>query len=172
MTQPFGEPTPVGAPEALQGVPTYQQPEIEAQRPAEPASGSILDGIITTRIQLPDGGWAEIADASQIRAKHRKRLLDRLNVDRLTAGTAGVSMDVLEGLMLLMIDKWSIPYLSKLGLDCARPLDNPASLEELTLPDYDELSSKLESARAILFPSPVTIDDHNKPGSPTPPGAE
>ena len=127
---------------------------------------------MTTRVQLPAGGWAEIADARQIRAKHRKRLLDRLNVERLTAGTAGVSMDIVEGLMLLMIDKWSIPYLADLGLECARPLDTPASLEELTLPDYDELSNKLESARKILFPSPVTVDDHNKPGSPTQPGAE
>jgi len=116
------------------------------------------------------GGWAEIADARQIRAKHRKRLLDRLNVDRLTAGTAGVSMYVLEGLMLLMIDKWEIPYLADLGLDCARPLDRPAALEELTIPDYDALSDKMEPARKILFPSPVTVDDHNKPGSPTQPG--
>ena len=173
MTQPTWEPSASGGPweqPSTQGAPTYQQPEIEAQRPAEQdAGGSILDGIVTTRIQLPDGGWAEIADARQIRAKHRKRLLDRLNVERLTAGTAGVSMDIVEGLMLLMIDKWSIPYLSDAG---ARPLDNPGCLEDLTLPDYDELSSKLEPARKILFPSPVTIDDHDKPGSPTRPGGE
>ena len=93
-----------------EAAPTYQQPAIEPQRDAQRTDGgSILDGIVTVRVPLPDGGWAEIADAREIRAKHRKRLLDRLNVERLTAGTAGVSMDIVEGLMLLMIDKWSIP---------------------------------------------------------------
>jgi hypothetical protein len=168
MTQPTWEPDQEPSWEAaVPMVPDAMvQPAIEAQRPTEAASGGILDGIVTTRIELPSGGWAEIADAREIRAKHRKRLLDRLNVERLTAGTAGVSMDVLEGLMLLMIDKWQVPYFP----DSARPLDNPALLEELTIPDYDALSGALEPARKILFPSPVTIDDHDKPGSPTQPG--
>lgn len=146
-----------------------QQPQIEAPA-AVPASQSILDGIVTTRIELPLGGWCEIADARQIRAKHRKRLMDRLNIDRMQSRTMGIGFDLIESLMLLMVDKWSIPYepLQNSG----RPLDTPELIGELEIADYDALSEALEPARMVLFPGPVTIDDAGKPGSPTPPAED
>lgn len=128
---------------------------------------NVLEGIITERLSLPSGGWAEIADASKIRAKHRKRVFDRLNIDRMQQRTIGSGLDVVEGLMLMMIDKWEVPYL----INVARPLDFPESIGELTIPDYDALSAAMEPARKVLFPDPVTVDDHNKPGSPTLPAA-
>ena len=141
------------------------QPELEA--PAPTNRESILDGVVTTRIDLPLGGWAEIADARQIRAKHRKRLMDRLNIDRMQQRTLGLGFDIIESLMLLMVDKWSIPYAPL--QDSASPLSTPDLIGELEIPDYDALSNALEPARQILFPDPVSVDDAGKPGSPTQP---
>ena len=129
---------------------------------------SVLEGIITERMPLPSGGWAEIADATKIRAKHRKKVFDRLNIDRMQSRTIGSGLDVVEGLMLMMIEKWDISYLP----DVARPLDSPDCIGELTIPDYDALSEAMEPARKVLFPDPVTVDDHAKPGSPTLPAGE
>lgn len=131
-----------------------------------PAPAPAVEGVVSTRIELPSGGWAELRDAKEIRAKHRKRVVDQLNMERLNANTPGVAFDMVESMMILMIDKWFIPYLP----DCARPLDDVTSVEELTIPDYDALSTALESARATLFPSPATVDGAGTPGSPTPPG--
>lgn len=134
--------------------------EIEVAAPPAAATGSI-----TTRVELPSGGWAEISDPRSIRAKHRKRVMDTLNMDRITNPTAGVMFDMSDGLILMMVEKWSIPYLS----DVARPLDDVASIDELEIPDYDAIVGKLEHARHMLFPSPATVDGAGKPGSPTPP---
>jgi len=144
------------------------QPEIEAgaQAPATDR-GSILDGVVTTRVELPSGGWAEIADARQIRAKHRKRMMDRLNIDRMQSRTMGIGFDIVESLMLLMIDKWSIPYAPL--QDSSSPLATVDLIGDLEIPDYDKLSEALEPARQMLFPDPVTVDDAGKPGSPTQP---
>lgn len=139
------------------------QPQLEGTQAQTHAS--ILDGLITTRVDLPLGGWAEIADARQIRAKHRKRLMDRLNVDRMQSRTMGIGFDLVESLMLLMIDKWSIPYAP--FEQSTSPLATPDLIGELEIADYDKLSEALEPARQMLFPGPVTVDDAGKPGSPT-----
>jgi hypothetical protein len=144
------------------------QPEIAAGAQAPAADrGSILDGVVTTRVELPSGGWAEIADARQIRAKHRKRMMDRLNIDRMQSRTLGIGFDIVESLMLLMIDKWSIPY--EPLRDSSSPLATVDLIGDLEIPDYDALSAALEPARMVLFPDPVTVDDAGKPGSPTQP---
>jgi hypothetical protein len=129
---------------------------------------NVLEGVVTERLELPSGGWVEVADASKIRAKHRKRVLDQLNIDRMQSKTIGSGLDVVDGLMLMMIDKWDIEYLPGV----ARPMDWPESIGELTIPDYDALSAAMEPARKVLFPDPVTVDDHAKPGSPTLPAGE
>lgn len=126
----------------------------------------IVAGDITKRVELPSGGWAEIRDAKTIRAKHRKRVIDSLSMDRLQASTPGVAFDMVDGLIIMMVEKWHVPYLP----DCARPLDDVTSVDELTIPDYDTLSDALESARSIVFPAPATIDGAKTPGSPTQPG--
>ena len=131
-------------------------------------SDEIFEGVITERLSLPSGGWAEIREPYGIRAKHRKRVMDQLNITRMQSGTVGAGLDVIEGLRLMMVDKWSVPYLP----DVARPIEAPASLGELEIPDYDALSTAMEPARKVLFPDPVTVDDHKKPGSPTLPAAE
>lgn len=147
----------------------YNPPALDAA-PASADRESILDGVITTRIDLPKGGWAELADARQIRAKHRKRLMDRLNVDRMQSRTMGVGFDLIESLMLLMVDKWSIPYAPL--QDSASPLSTPGLIGELEIVDYDALAAALEPARQMLFPDPVTVDDAGKPGSPTQPAED
>lgn len=125
-----------------------------------------VEGEFVSRIELPSGGWAEIADPRKIRSKHRKRVLDQMNIDRMERRTAGIGFDMVDGLMLMMVEKWDIPYLPGVG----RPLDQPASVDELTIPDYDVLSEALEPARKVIFPGPPSVDGATTPGSPTPPG--
>lgn len=132
------------------------------------ATAPAVEGTISRRIALPSGGWAELRDPKEIRAKHRKKVVDQLNMDRMRAGTAGVAFDMMEGLMIMMVEKWDIPYLPGI----ARPLDDVLSVEELTIPDYDVLSDALENARGVIFPSTATVDGAGTPGSPTRPGGD
>lgn len=129
------------------------------------APAPVVEGLVTTEVRLPSGGWAQLKDAKEIRAKHRKKVFDQMNADRLQAGTPGVAFDMVDSLMIMMVEKWHVPYLP----DCARPLDDITSVDELTIPDYDALSSALEGARQVLFPTPATVDGAGVPGSPTPP---
>lgn len=138
-----------------------------ARRPAvDDAAPPPVEGEFVSRVDLPSGGWAELADPRKIRAKHRKRVMDQLNVERMKAGVGGIAFDMTDGLILMMIEKWHVPYLP--GID--RPLDDPSSVDELEIPDYDTLTDKLEPAQAMLFPRPATVDDAKRPGSPTLPG--
>lgn len=132
--------------------------------PAEPAA----EGPITRRVELPSGGWAELRDPHSIRAKHRKRALDGLNIDRMQAKTAGITLDMTDGLIIMMVERWSVPYLP--GEGGGSPALAPTLIDELTIPDYDALADNLESARKLLFPQPASVDDR-RPGSPTQPAA-
>jgi hypothetical protein len=128
---------------------------------------SPVEGSVTRRVDLPSGGWVELRDPREIRAKHRKRVMDTLDPERMRAGTPGVAFDMTDGLMMMMVEKWSIPYLPAAG---ARPSESPASIDELTIPDYDRISDELEAAQKLIFPMPASIDDR-APGSPTRPAS-
>lgn len=141
-----------------------QQPQIDS-KPADTAEA--MTGTFTKRIELPSGGWAELLDPMTIRTKHRRRVLETLNIERMTRGAASVGLDMSDGLILMMVEKWSVDYLPGVG----RPLDNPESLEELELPDYDVLTDAMETVRKIIFPAPANIDGARTPGSPTLPGS-
>jgi hypothetical protein len=134
------------------------------RRQAEEAPPAV-EGEPVNRVDLPSGGWAELADPRKIRAKHRKRVMDQLNLERMQSGKGGIALDMTDGLIIMMVEKWHIPYLPNVG----RPLDDPDSTGELTIPDYDRLTDELEPAREMIFPSPPTVDGANKPGSPTRP---
>lgn len=144
-------------------------PALEAQAtgfpPIEPPMGKPIEGEPVSRVYLPSGGWAELADPRKIRAKHRKRVMDQLNLERMQSGKGGIALDMTDGLIIMMVEKWHIPYLPNVG----RPLDDPDSIGELMIPDYDRLTDELEPAREMIFPSPATVDGANKPGSPTRP---
>jgi hypothetical protein len=137
--------------------------------PAPPAGAAgtapATGGTITKRVTLPSGGWAELKDPRSVRAKHRRAALDSMNMERLQNPTPGISLDMLDGLMLMIIERWHLPYRS----DSVSPSTDPEALGELELPDYDTLSEHMEPARKLLFPQPASVDDV-RPGSPTPPG--
>lgn len=138
---------------------------VEASAPASPTA---VEGEPVTHVDLPSGGWAELTDPRKIRAKHRKRVLDQLNIERMQSGKGGIAFDMTDGLILMMVDKWEVPYLPGV----ARPLDNPACVDELMIPDYDAIADRLEEAREMLFPAPATVDGAKTPGSPTPPAGD
>lgn len=140
-----------------------QQPAVAVEPAVKPVA---VTGEFVSRVELPSGGWAELADPKKIRSKHRKLVMDRLNIDRMQQRTVGVAFDVTEGLMLMMVEKWHVPYFP----DVARPLDDVSVLDELEIPDYDALAEALEPAREMLFPAPPSVDGARTPGSPTRPG--
>lgn len=125
-----------------------------------------IEGTVSNRVELPSGGWAELRDPKEIRAKHRKRVMDQLNIERMQSGVGGIAFDMSDGLILMMVEKWDIPYLPGV----VRPIDSPDSVDELTIPDYDALTDRLEPAREAIFPTPATVDQAGVPGSPTLPG--
>jgi hypothetical protein len=123
-----------------------------------------VEGSIVDRVDLPSGGFAILRDPVQLRAKDKKRVLKNIQ-DAQRAVAAGV--DVVDGMVMMLVEKWELPYLPMAAL----PADEPEILDELTIPDYDALVQAVGPAQKVLFPGPVTVDDMGKPGSPTQPAS-
>jgi hypothetical protein len=122
-----------------------------------------IEGIVTRHVDLPSGGWAELRDPREIRTKDRKRALAGVSDER---GKLVMGLDMMAGLAVMLVEKWSVPYSpfdggTRLGLTFE-------DVDELIPGDTDALSAACEPARRLLFPGQPTPDDMS-PGSPTPP---
>lgn len=142
--------------------------------PAEPISGKI-----ETHLDLPSGGWVELRDPRLIRTRDRKRIAAQMP-DEGTKAFVGLSMA--QGLPLLLVAKWSVPYayLSEDGAEDGTKAGFNGSVklgitiddvDALMTEDGDALTEFCEPAMRFLFPKTASPDDMS-PGSPTPPVGE
>lgn len=128
---------------------------------ATTAPAPALEGSIVERVELPSGGYAILRDPVHLRAKDKKRVLKQItDVERLVSA----GLDVVDGLMLMLIEKWELSYLGS-------TTPTVEDLEELTIPDYDALTEAVGPAREVLFPGKASVDDMGKKGTPTPPAS-
>lgn len=137
--------------------------EIEAGAPAAPS----LDGIIVRRVELPSGGWAELRDPREVRTRDRKRALaEALGQLPDNAGQILTGLMSMDGLAILLVEKWSAPYAPFNG--APRVGLTVDDLDALEIPDMDALTRACEPAQRLLFPQ-IASPDNMRPGSPTPP---
>lgn len=87
------------------------------------------------RVELPDGGWAEIAEPTDLRKGDRKAVLAALQVEVDGEGrrlmSLGYDEDMRDALLRRVVLMWSLPF--------PLPKDDPASLDKLTLAQADAL---------------------------------
>lgn len=107
---------------------------------------------------MPSGNWVRLSDPHDITRGYKKALI---------AAVKGVDLPVEVGFIIadLLLTKlvigWSYPF--------PLPSTDPAALDAIPGCDDEAISALIRPARALLFPSLVTPDDHDDPSSPTAP---
>lgn len=125
-----------------------------------------ITGEFVRRIDLPSGGWVVYRDPTDLRGKHKERVMR--NIKTLDS-PGGFRVDMVTGTICMLIEAWGdIPYLP----DAPLPCDEPGILGELKLADYDALYAAAEPAVDLLFPSRAKPEDADTPGSPTGPASD
>jgi hypothetical protein len=90
-------------------------------------------------ITLPSGNTAVLRDPSTLRVKDRKKVVAAAN------GQEGLlqAMSMTDGLIAVLVESWSF--------DLIIPSIHIASLDELTMPDYDALAAEAAKAQSSIF---------------------
>ena len=111
--------------------------------------------IMSKTITLPSGNTAVLRDPSTLRVKDRKKVVAAAN------GQEGLlqAMSMTDGLIAVLIESWSF--------DLIIPSIHLASLDELTMPDYDALAAEAAYAQTAIFTDfSSTPANQNNPDSP------
>ena len=101
-------------------------------------------------ITLPSGGWAVFKDAASLRVKDRKKVFK--NADNQQGIMQALSL--VDGILAILIKEWSF--------ETPIPLYKIAVLDELSMADYDTLSTAAGEAQKILFPKLAETEETKK----------
>lgn len=111
------------------------------------------------KIDLPSGGWVLLRDPMTVKARDRKRVLLALDgVD----GRFARQFTEADTVLALAVAEWSFT-------DLPLPSEQPDSLDELSIADYDALCVAAKPFEQALFPDfsdEATSDPKEEP----PPG--
>lgn len=132
----------------------------------EQTAAPSVEGIVVRHVDLPSGGWAELKDPREVRTKDRRRALSGVDMD---GSKVLMAMDMLSGMAVLLVDKWTVPYAPFNG--GVRQGLTFEDIDELIPGDTDALTAACQPAQRLLFPEMPTIDN-TKPGSPTQPASD
>ena len=90
-------------------------------------------------ITLPSGNTAVLRDPSTLRVKDRKKVVAAAN------NQEGLlqAMSMTDGLIAVLVESWSF--------DLIIPSIHIASLDELTMPDYDAIAIEASKAQSVIF---------------------
>jgi hypothetical protein len=119
---------------------------------------------MSTRFNLPSGGWVELKNVEDLKARDKKAVLSAVKVAD-PERPMGVNIDSVDNLVVAVLIAWEVPYLPGAAL----PSQDRTVLDELSIADYDELNELTLPLVSALFPAKVTVDDHQVPDSPTVP---
>ena len=106
-------------------------------------------------ITLPSGNTVVLRDPSTLRVKDRKKVVAAAN------NQEGLlqAMSMTDGLIAVLVESWSF--------DLIIPSIHIASLDELTMPDYDALALEASKAQSSIFTDfSETPANLNNPDSP------
>jgi hypothetical protein len=90
-------------------------------------------------ITLPSGNTVVLRDPSTLRVKDRKKVVAAAN------NQEGFlqAMSMTDGLIAVLVESWSF--------DLIIPSIHIASLDELTMPDYDAIAIEASKAQSVIF---------------------
>ena len=94
---------------------------------------------MSKNITLPSGNTVVLRDPSTLRVKDRKKVVAAAN------NQEGLlqAMSMTDGLIAVLVESWSF--------DLIIPSIHIASLDELTMPDYDALALEASKAQSSIF---------------------
>ena len=110
---------------------------------------------MSKNITLPSGNTVVLRDPSTLRVKDRKKVVAAAN------NQEGLlqAMSMTDGLIAVLIESWSF--------DLIIPSIHIASLDELTMPDYDAIALEASKAQSMIFTDfSETPANLNNPDSP------
>lgn len=102
---------------------------------------------MSTRHALPSGGWVEIRDPAELKAKDRKRVMRGMS-DPEEGHMMAYAVDMTDGILAMMIVAWELPYLPEAIL----PSQQLDILDELELADEQLLQGLVEPVAKMLRP--------------------
>lgn len=99
------------------------------------------------KIELPSGGWAIFKDPNTLRVKDRKKVLKNANDQE------GLmqAISLIDGLIAILVEEWSF--------EMPIPSVRIQALDELSMPDYDQLAEEAGKAQKFLFPKLNETDE-------------
>lgn len=116
---------------------------------------------MSTRFDLPSGGWVELKDVHELKARDRKTIIRGMPKDD-ESHPYSLEVDLADLLAQAMMVGWGLPYL----VDAVLPSVDIEVLGALEIADATALSELLKPLSAALFPVPATPDDAEVPDSP------
>ena len=132
---------------------------------------------LTTRHDLPSGGWVELRDPNFLRTKDRNALVRKVqgreydsDIDR--------GLTSIREMIAMMVSAWHLPYEPDPidngdGTETPRswllPSVDPSIVDELYAADGNALEKLIEPASRVLNPKAPSPDDVDDPGSPSGP---
>lgn len=102
-------------------------------------------------ITLPSGATVTLRDPETLRVKDRKKVFQ--NASKADEGIMQ-ALSLTDGLIAILVEEWS--------LDLIIPSVRIASIDELTMPDYDALVEETKDAQKALFPKTAQTEETEK----------
>lgn len=128
------------------------------------------------RHDLPSGGWVELREGGMLRARDQKRMLRGMPAaDRQDPLEVGLS--VTSGMIAVMVVDWKLPYPPAPAetdngpqeRDWLLPSQDPSLIDDLSMPDYNQLVELVKPEMQAAFPGKPDPSDYDTPDSPTGP---
>lgn len=111
---------------------------------------------------MPSGNWVKLRDPKSLTRGDRKKLVRQGNDPELDGIDTGFA--VFDLLAKQLVTAWSYPF--------PLPAQDLSGMDQLPVQDERELDNLFKPAVALLFPKPVTPDDHADPASPSEPSSD
>lgn len=113
---------------------------------------------MTTKHTLPSGGWVELKDPADLKAKDRKKVMRDMN-DPEEGHMMGAMVDMTDGILAMMVVAWDLPYLPEAPIPSVQ-LDIS---DELSLADDQVLQGLCEPVAKMLKAGKVDPSDYTHP---------
>ena len=111
---------------------------------------------------MPSGNWIVARDPKLLTRGDRKEFIRAGNDPDLSATDGG--FHVYDLIAAKLITAWSYPF--------PVPAERLDVMDQLPIEDDVEVGKLVKAAEALLFPQPVTPDDHADPASPSGPSSD
>lgn len=113
---------------------------------------------MTTHHVLPSGGWVDLKEAGELRARDRKMVMRQV-ADPVEGHRMGMAVEMSDLITATVVAAWDLPYLPGAPI----PSTQLDILDELTLEDESTLQGLIVPLIVLFQPKEVTPDDATNP---------